>query len=311
MTSSARTEKRAAKPATTATSGRASSTPSTAPAPQSTRLSASSVRRSAPRLAPSAARTASSPSRRTERARIRLATFEQAITNTTPAAASSSSRIGPRRRRDLIAQRRRAQLHVGLAVEYDSGCSLIIAACTAVSSARAASSVAPGARRPKSSVIRCVRVRDHRRAQVMRAGHDVRDDLGVGRIRHRRLEHADHRRACARRGGSVLPTTDGSLLSDVVQKRCVSTAAPGALRPSSPAFNRRPSTGRRPITSKNEPLTTPACTTRGSPKPIIVKSMVEKSPNAPMVVTRDLKSSISGTENVMFAAPRPGALWRM
>ena len=66
-----------------ATSGRASSTPSTAPAPQSTRLSASSVRRSAPWLAPSAARTASSPSRRTERARIRLATFEQAMTNTT------------------------------------------------------------------------------------------------------------------------------------------------------------------------------------------------------------------------------------
>ena len=44
-------------------------------------------------LAPSAARTASSPSRRTERARIRLATFEQAMTNTTPAAASSTSRI--------------------------------------------------------------------------------------------------------------------------------------------------------------------------------------------------------------------------
>ena len=27
----------------------------------------------------------------------------------------------------------------------------------------------------------------------MRAGHDVRDDLGVGRIGHRRLEDADHR----------------------------------------------------------------------------------------------------------------------
>ena len=37
--------------------------------------------------------------------------------------------------------------------------------------------------------------RDHLRAHVMRAGHHVRDDLGVGRIRHRRLEHADHRRA--------------------------------------------------------------------------------------------------------------------
>ena len=63
-------------------------------------------------------------------------------------------------------------------------------------------------------------------------------------------------------------------------------------------MSRRPSTGRRPITSKYEPLTTPAWTTRGSPKPIIVKSIVEKSPKAAIVVTRDLKSSISGTENV-------------
>ena len=93
VTSSARIEKRAAYRLTIATSGCASTTPSTAPAPHRTRLSASSVRRSAPWPAPSAARTASSPSRRTERARIRLATFEHAITNTTAAAASSTSRI--------------------------------------------------------------------------------------------------------------------------------------------------------------------------------------------------------------------------
>ena len=37
---------------------------------------------------------------------------------------------------------------------YASGCWRIMAACTAVSSARAASRVAPGARRPKSSVMR-------------------------------------------------------------------------------------------------------------------------------------------------------------
>ena len=73
--------------------GFASITPSTAPAPQSTRLSARSVRRSAPGPAPSAARTASSPSRRTDRARIRLATLEHAMTNTTAAAASSTIRI--------------------------------------------------------------------------------------------------------------------------------------------------------------------------------------------------------------------------
>ena len=68
-----------------------SATPRIAPAPQSSRLSASSVRRSAPALAPSAARIASSPSRRTERARIRLATFEQAMTKTSPEAASRTS----------------------------------------------------------------------------------------------------------------------------------------------------------------------------------------------------------------------------
>ncbi len=43
----------------------------------------------------------------------------------------------------------------------------------------------------------------------------------------------------------------------------------------------------------------------------MVNSIVEKSPKAPIVVTRDLKSAISGTENVVFAAPMPGALWRM
>ena len=50
---------------------------------------------------------------------------------------------------------------------------------------------------------------------------------------------------------------------------------------------------------------------RGSPKPTIVKLIVEKSPKALIVVTRALKSAISGTENVRFLAPMPGALWRM
>ena len=71
--------------------GRAISTPSSAPAPHSTRLSTSSVRRSAQGVAPSDARTANSPSRLTARARIRLATFEQAITNTSAEAASRIS----------------------------------------------------------------------------------------------------------------------------------------------------------------------------------------------------------------------------
>ena len=62
------------------------------------------------------------------------------------------------------------------------------------------------------------------------------------------------------------------------------------------------------MTSKNDPLTTPAFTSRGSfPNPISVNSTVEKSPNAETVVARDLKSSISGTENVMFWTPSPSA----
>ena len=73
--------------------GRAISTPSSAPAPHSSTLSASSVRRSAARLAPRAARTASSPSRRTDRARIRFATFEHAMMKINPDAPSSTSRM--------------------------------------------------------------------------------------------------------------------------------------------------------------------------------------------------------------------------
>ena len=66
------------------------------------------------------------------------------------------------------------------------------------------------------------------------------------------------------------------------------------------------------MTSKYEPPTTPALTTRGSPRPTSVKSIVEKSPNAAMVVARDLKSLISGTENVRVRrTPMPAALCRM
>src|ERR1035438_5612395 len=88
--SSARTEKRDAYRARIATMGRALSTPSAAPAPQSRRHSAKRTRRSAAVLAPSAARITSSPSRRIVRAKIRLATLEQAMMKTNPDAASST-----------------------------------------------------------------------------------------------------------------------------------------------------------------------------------------------------------------------------
>ena len=110
---------------------------------------------------------------------------------------------------------------------------------------------------------------------------------------------------------TVLPITDRSPFSVVVQNRCVSTAAPAAFGPSSSGPSRRPSTGFRPMTSKYEPLTTPARTTRGSPRPTIVNPMVENSPKAVSVVTRARRSWISGTENTTLSCPRPWALWRM
>ena len=85
--------------------------------------------------------------------------------------------------------------------------------------------------------------------------------------------------------------TDLRWLSGVIKEEdtffnfnCVNTTTGAAFGPSSLASMRRPRTGRRPITSKNEPPTTPARTTRGSPSPTIVKLMVEKSP----IAVRDL-----------------------
>jgi hypothetical protein len=65
------------------------------------------------------------------------------------------------------------------------------------------------------------------------------------------------------------------------------------------------------MTLKYEPPTTPERTTRGSPRPAIVNSRVEKSPKAPSVRMRDWRSRISGTEKAAFSVPMPRALWRM
>ena len=106
-----------------------------------------------------------------------------------------------------------------------------------------------------------------------------------------------------------LPITEGSLSSDVVQKRWVSTAAPAASGSSSAAFSRRPSTGCSPITSKYEPFTTPACTTRGSPRPISVKSIVENSPKALIECARDLQVvDLGDRERGVRCADARGAL---
>ena len=93
VTSSARTEKRAAIAADDAHErpGQQHAEDGAAPAEDQAFGEQRPPERGRP--APSAARTASSPSRRTVRARIRFATFEHAMMKTTPAEASSSSRI--------------------------------------------------------------------------------------------------------------------------------------------------------------------------------------------------------------------------
>ena len=98
----------------------------------------------------------------------------------------------PRRRRDLIAKPRHPELDVGarrirLGVLTQHGrmhgCQL------------GARRLERGPGRESAEQLRhpVAPVGDHRGAQVVRAGHHVRDDLGVGRIGHRRFEDADHR----------------------------------------------------------------------------------------------------------------------
>ena len=114
----------------------------------------------------------------------------------------------------------------------------------------------------------------------MRAGHDVGDDLGLRRIRHRRLERRRRSSPSDRRAGSSCRSP-----SDRSRARSSRSGASAPPRPP-PSARRRsrraagPAPAASPITSKYEPPTTPARTTRGSPRPTIVNSMVEKSPNA-------------------------------
>ena len=189
VTSSARTEKRAAYCDSTATIGLAISTPITAPVPHSSRLSASRVRRSALARAPSAARTASSPSRRTERARIRFATFEHAITKTSAEAASSTRRTVRGWRNDLVAQLHGVDAEVrlggivlGMLSHHRAVRRLQLGTCALNGCA--------GCQAPEELRHAMHTPRHHRRRHVMRTRDDVRDDLGFLRIGHRRFEHA-------------------------------------------------------------------------------------------------------------------------
>jgi hypothetical protein len=183
-------------------------------------------------------------------------------------------------------------------------------AYAAVSSARASSSVAFGARRANNSVIRCVRsssIVAPRWCGLLTMLAMISVAAGYG-TDGSRTPITVATRSPSR---TVLPTADGSLLNAVVQNRCVSTATGSASGPSSTCEISRPSTGRRPMTSKYAPSTTPDWITRGSPWPTIVNSIVENSPNAATDVDARRRSRISGTENVMLSTLNPGALCRM
>ena len=135
----------------------------------------------------------------------------------------------PRRRGNLIAQRRHGQLHVGSRRVGLGVLARPSPRSAAVSSARASST--DGLRRqPAEELGHPMHALDvHRRAHVVRAGHHVGDDLGVGGVRHRRLEDADDRRRPRAEVASACRSPPGSLLKKLVQKRCVRTTAPAAL----------------------------------------------------------------------------------
>ena len=137
---------------------------------------------------------------------------------TSPDAASSTSSTV--RARDVIWSRSStASIWKSAFGEYASGCSFIIARVDGAQLGARRFEVDAG-REPAEQLRHAMdAARHHRRRQMMRAGHDVGDDLGFRRIRHRRFEHADDGRASACRAGPSCRCTDGSLFSAVVQKR--------------------------------------------------------------------------------------------
>ncbi len=192
---------------------------------------------------------ASSPSRRTERARIRFATFEQAMTKTSADAASSTSRTVLAG--EMIWSRSRtASMRKSASLGYASGCSLTIAPWTARSSARAASRSAPGASRPKSSVIRCTRpstIVADRWCGLVTTLAMISVSAGYG------MDGSRTPTMVAERSPSriVFPITDGIALERGASRSGGSAPRrprPPARRP--PGRAAGPSTGRSPMTSK-------------------------------------------------------------
>ena len=100
--------------------------------------------------------------------------------------------------------------------------------------------------------------------------------------------------------------------SAVVQKRCVSTAAPGRLRP----IVGRAEQAAQHRTQPHDFEVRPADDARANDARLAEADHRELdggevAEGASSVLTRARRSRISGTEKFAFSTPMPGALWRM
>ena len=158
--------------------------------PARRRLSASSVRRRAARLAPRAARIASSPSRRTARARTRLATLRAGDDEHEPGGREQHEQHRACPRRDLLAKQPGLDPEVGV-----RGIGLRVLLSHALvygHELRARGFEVDAGGEPREELRHAVdAARDHGGREVVRARHHVGDDLGLRGIGHRRLQHPD------------------------------------------------------------------------------------------------------------------------
>ena len=109
----------------------------------------------------------------------------------------------------------------------------------------------------------------------------------------------------------ALPMTAGSQFKRVVQNRCVRTAAPSAFGPSScraeQAAEHRAQAHHLEERPADDAGLDHAGLVQAKQREINRRKVAEGGDRRHPA----FKSSISGTENVMFSTPSPVALWRM
>ncbi len=133
----------------------------------------------------------------------------------------------------------------------------------------------------------------------MWTGDDIGDDFGIGRVGNRRLKNADD-------GGRSL--TEANLFADhggIAFKYRSPEAmgehgGAGGVRSVIMRVQQPANYWMQAHDLEIWPSTTPAFTSRGSPRPSMVKPMVEKSPKELIDFTPALRSVISGTEKAAF-----------